>query len=82
MITSKRVGALDIAEAISAQIGSYVDMTSIEFLAVERDRINCWYVSRSGEGPTFAIELTRSGEQWTLLLTKHPAGTEQEIEVP
>jgi hypothetical protein len=38
MISSNRIGALDIAGAISERIGSYVDMNFIEFLAVEGNR--------------------------------------------
>ena len=82
MISSNRIGALDIAGAISERIGSYVDMNSIEFLAVEGNRIQCWYLDARGEGPTFEIEMTRSGENWTLHLTEHAPGTEQEVEVP
>lgn len=82
MIISNRIGALDIAGAISERIGSYVDMSFIEFLAVEGERIQCWYLNSGGEGPTFEIEMTRSGEGWTLNLTEHPPGTEQQVEVP
>jgi hypothetical protein len=82
MISSNRIGALDIASAISERIGSYVDMNFIEFLAVEGDRIQCWYLNAGGDGPTFGIEMTRSGENWTLQLTEHASGTEQEVEVP
>ena len=62
MISSTRIGALDIAEAISARIGSYVDMNFIQFLAVEGDRIDCWYMNSGGEGPSFHVNLTRDGE--------------------
>ena len=82
MISSNRIGALDIAGAISERIGSYVDMNFIEFLAVEGDRIQCWYLNAGGEGPTFEIEMTRSGDEWTLNLTEHPPGTEQKVEAP
>ena len=82
MICSSRIGALDIAGAISERIGSYVDMTFIEFLAVEGDHIRCWYMNAGGNGPTFEIEITRSGQEWTLNLTEHPPGTEQDVEVP
>ncbi len=82
MIGSRRIGALDIASAISERIGSYVDMYSIEFLAVEGDRIQCWYVNADDKGPTFEIEMTRSGVGWALSLTERPAGTEQKIELP
>lgn len=37
MKAQKRIGALDIAEAIAARIGSYVDMNFMQFLAVEQD---------------------------------------------
>ncbi len=77
-----RIGALDIAEAISERIGSYVDMNFMQFLAVENDRISCWYMNSSGDGPTYAIEIVRAGDGWSLELTEHPPGTEQEIEVP
>ena len=82
MISSSRIGALDIAGAISERIGSYVDMFSIEFLAVGGERIQCWYQGRGDDAPVFAIEMTRSGAEWTLALTEHPPGTEQEVEVP
>ena len=82
MTTSIRIGALDIAEAIHERIGTYVDMNFIQFLSVDRDRIHCWYMNSDGDGPTFHIELLRSGEHWSVGLTEHPAGTEQDIEVP
>ena len=82
MKASPRVGALDIAEAIHERIGSYVDMDFMQFLAVEGDRIRCWYMNGGGEGPSFQIELTRDGNDWSLQLTEHPPGTEQAIEVP
>ena len=82
MKASSRVGALDIAEASHERIGSYVDMNFMQFLAVEGDRIHCWYMNSGGEGPTFHIELTRNASGWNLELTEHPPGTEQEVEVP
>lgn len=82
MITSSRIGALDIAKAISELIGSYVDMNFMQFLAVEGDRIRCWYMNSSGGGPSFDIEMRRIGEGWSLTLTELPPGTDQEIEVP
>lgn len=82
MSTLPRIGALDIAEAIAARIGSYVDMNFIQFLAVEDDRIFCWYMNSGGEGPTFAIELHKSSGGWLMKLEEHPSGTEQEMEVP
>jgi len=77
-----RIGALDIAEAIYERIGSYIDMNFMQFLAVEDDHVLCWYMNSGGEGPTFEIELVRSGQGWSMRLTEHPPGTEQEIEVP
>ena len=53
----------------------------IEFLAVDGDHIQCWYMNSGGEGPTLQIALKRDGEEWALELTEHPAGTEQNIEV-
>lgn len=82
MEASSRIGALDIAEAIHERIGSYVDMTFMQFLAVENDRIHCWYKNSGGKGPAFHIELTRNVGGWSLELTEHPSGTEQEVEVP
>lgn len=82
MEASSRIGALDIAEAIYERIGSYVDMNFMQFLAVEGDRIHCWYMNSGGEGPTFHVELTRNIGGWSLELTEHPPGTEQEVEVP
>lgn len=82
METSSRIGALDIAEAIHERIGNYVDMNFMQFLAVEGDRIRCWYMNSGGKGPAFYIELTRNVGGWSLELTEHPPGTEQEVEVP
>jgi hypothetical protein len=77
-----RVGALDIAEAIAERIGSYVDMHFIEFLAVDGDKIRLWYMNGGGKGPTFDIQITRTGSGWSVSLNELPAGTQQEIEVP
>lgn len=82
MVISTRIGALEIAEAISDRTGSYVDMNLMQFLAVDGDRIQCWYMNSDGEGLTFEIELTRSNDGWSLALTERPPGMEQEIEVP
>ncbi|GLK56137.1 hypothetical protein GCM10008170_21560 [Methylopila capsulata] len=78
----RRIGALEIAEAISAKIGSYVDMNFVQFLAVEERRVRCWYMNSGGGGPTFEITLTFDGDGWSMDLAEHPPGVEQEIEVP
>ena len=78
----QRIGALDIAEAISAEIGSYVDMNFIQFLAVEGSQVRCWYMNSGGDGPTFEITLTSDDDGWSMELIEHPSGTEQAIEVP
>lgn len=82
MTSLQRIGALDIAEAIAVRIGSYVDATFIEFLAVEGDRVRCWYTNSGGNGPTFEIDLHRTPGGWLMTLEEHPPGTEQSIEVP
>jgi hypothetical protein len=82
MTTSKRIGALDIAGAIHECIGSYVDAALIEFLAVEGDRIHCWYMNSGGKGPSFHVQLVREDGGWSVDLTEHPPGTEQSIELP
>ena len=82
MTILSRIGALDIAGAIADRIGSYVDMNFIQFLAVESDRVLCWYMNSGGEGPTFEIELHKCPDGWLMKLEEHPPGTEQEIEVP
>jgi len=78
----RRIGALDLAEAISQRFGSYVDMNFLQFVAVEGHRIQCWYMNGGGEGPSFQIEIFRAGADWTFELIEHPPGTEQTIEVP
>ena len=78
----QRIGALDIAEAISAEIGSYVDMNFIQFLAVEGSQVRCWYMNSDGDGPAFEITLTFEVDGWSMELAEHPPGTDQEIEVP
>lgn len=82
MIRSSRISALDIAGALSERIGSYVDLYSIEFLAVEGNRIQCWYQSPVPDGPVFHIEMAQQEAQWTLKLSEQPPGTEQQIELP
>lgn len=77
-----RIGALDIAEAVAERIGSYVDMNFFQFLAVEGDLIQCWYMNSGGKGPSFEIELHRGHDGWLMNLIEHPPGTEQQIEVP
>jgi len=82
MLTANRIGALDIAEEIAAQIGSYVDATFIEFVLVEGDLIRCWYMNSGGKGPSFEVTLSRTAGGWRLKLTEHPPGTEQPYEIP
>ena len=82
MTSLPRIGALHIAEAVAERIGSHVDMNFIQFLAVERDRVRCWYMNSGGDGPTFAIDLRRACGGWLMTLQEHPPGTEQDIEVP
>jgi hypothetical protein len=82
MASLPRIGALDIAEAVAERIGSYVDMSFIQFLAVEGDRVRCWYMNSGGDGPTFEIDLQRASSGWLMTLQEHPPGTEQHIEVP
>ena len=77
-----RIGALDIAEAISAHIGSYVHAEFIQFLAVEDETIRCWYMNSGGDGPSFEITLARQANDWQLSLVEHPPGTEQTAEIP
>nr|WP_295110933.1 hypothetical protein [uncultured Caulobacter sp.] len=81
MTILKRIGALDIAEAIAERIGSYVDMNFIQFLAADADRIQCWYMNGGGEGPSFRIDLLRAEGGWGLDLSELPPGTEQDIEI-
>lgn len=75
-----RIDALDIAEAISERIGSYVDMNFIQFLAADDDRIQCWYMNCGGEGPSFGIEILREKGGWVLHLSEFAPGTEQDVE--
>ena len=77
-----RIGALDIAEAVAARIGSYVDMNFFQFLAAEQDTVRLWYMNSGGKGPTFEVILRRSDEGWLLELAEHPPGTAPTIEVP
>lgn len=57
-------------------------MNFMQFLAVEGDHIHCWYMNSGGKGPTFHIELVLKDGGWSVELTEHPPGTEQDIEVP
>lgn len=82
MTCSNRIGALDIVGALSERIGSYVDLYSIEFIAVEGSRIHCWYQSPQPDGPVFHVEITQAGQGWTLKLNEQAPGTDQQIEVP
>jgi hypothetical protein len=82
MTTLPRIGALDIAGAIADRIGSYVDMNFIQFLAVEENRVSCWYMNSAGKGPTFEIKLTHGPDGWLMKLEEHSPGTEQQIELP
>lgn len=82
MTAQSRIGALDIAEEVSARIGSYVHMDFIQFLAAEEGKVHCWYMNSGGKGPSFEIVLTSTNEGWTMQLSEHPPGTEQGIEVP
>ena len=61
MLSSDRIGALNIAEAPSERMGSYVDVYSIELLAVKEGRIHCWYQSPVADGPVFHVEMVRDG---------------------
>lgn len=82
MTPATRISSLDIAGAICEHIGSYVDMTFMEFVVVEGNRIHCWYMNSGGEGPSFHIQLISNDDGWTMDLTEHPPGTEQNIEIP
>lgn len=82
MASSNRIGALEIAEALSERIGSYVDYHSIEFLAVEDGIIHCWYQHPLADSPVFHIEMVRAESEWSLRLREHAPGTEQQIEMP
>jgi len=77
-----RIGALDISEAISSRIGSYVHAEFIEFLTVDGDVIQCWYMNSGGKGPSYEVNLRREGAGWLLSLVEHPPGTEQTVELP
>jgi hypothetical protein len=82
MFSSNRIGALEIAEALSELIGSYVDIHSIEFLAVEDESIHCWYQHSLDDGPVFHIEMVRTASEWSLHLNELPPGATQQIEMP
>ena len=80
MIKSDRIGAIDVAGVIAEQMGSYVDMNSIQFLVVQGDRIHCCYQHPANDGPTFSIEMTQRGGEWTLDVIEQPPGREREAE--
>ena len=82
MSAISRIGALDIAGLISDRIGTYVDMDFIQFVAVETDTIDLWYMNSDGEGPTFHVQLQRTEGRWEVGLKELPPGTHQQIEVP
>lgn len=82
MTILKRIGALDIAEAIAERVGSYVDMNFIQFLAADGERIQCWYMNSGGDGPSIRIDLFRTEGGWKMDLGELPPGTEQDVEVP
>ena len=76
-----RIGAPDIAEAIAERIGSPVPLQSVEFLSADADRVHCWYMNSSGEGPAFGVTLQLAEGGWTLQLNEFPPGTEKTVEV-
>lgn len=81
-IANLRIGSLDVAEAISERIGSFVSMDFFQFVAAEGNSVTLWYMNSGGKGPTFEVTLHHGGGGWTFDLTEHPPGTEQTIEVP
>lgn len=79
---SPRVGSLDIAEAVSQQIGSFVSMDFFKFVVAEGDRVTLWYMNSGGKGPSFEVNLRHCDEGWTFSLLEHPPGTDQTMEIP
>ena len=79
---SPRIGSLDIAEAVSQQIGSFVGMDFFKFVVAEGDSVKLWYMNSGGKGPSFEVTLRHSDDGWTFELLEHPPGTEQMMEVP
>lgn len=77
-----RIGKAEIAETISARIGSFVFETNIEFVEVDGDTVLCWYMNSGGEGPSYEISLTRTEDGWLLDLREHPPGTEADNRRP
>jgi hypothetical protein len=75
-----KIAAIDIAEAVSERIGSFVFVDFIQFLSVEEDTVRCWYINSGGEGPSYEINLGRAHGGWALELIEHPPGTEPVIE--
>ena len=80
--TKFRIGALDLAALISEKIGSYVDMNFMQFLAADGNTVHLWYMNGGGSGPSVEITLTQQANGWHVALREHPAGTEQNIELP
>ena len=57
-------------------------MNFIQFVAVEGDVIDLWYMNSGGEGPSVHIQLQKVEERWEVELKELPPGMEQNIEVP
>lgn len=57
-------------------------MDFIQFVAVEGDVIDLWYMNSGAEGPSVHIQLQKVEERWEVELKELPPGTEQNIEVP
>ncbi|MEM6856392.1 MAG: hypothetical protein AAF559_00850 [Pseudomonadota bacterium] len=57
-------------------------MDFIQFVAVEGNIIDLWYMNSGGEGPSYHIQLSRGEDVWEVELKELPPGTEQQIEVP
>ena len=57
-------------------------MDFIQFVAVEGNVIDLWYMNSGGEGPSYHIQLSQDEDVWEVDLKELPPGTEQQIEVP
>lgn len=77
-----RLGAPEIAEAISERIGSFVFENFLQFVAADGDVVRCWYMNSGGEGPSFEINLRRVDLGWAMELIEHPPGTEHTTAKP